>query len=97
MLEPGSEPAAAGELCPHRSVLDLPAVPVSEEAKDQLRLICLQAQLGYVLIGLLGERRLKSYGYPHQSVKARSFKNIKRNFQETVELFHIFVTVSRIN
>ena len=56
------------ELCPHRAVLELPEVATSDQAKDQLKLICLQAQLGYVLLGLLGEQRLKSYGYPHKSV-----------------------------
>ena len=57
-------------LCPHRAVLEMPPVGVAEQAKDQLKLICLQAQLGYVLLGLMGEKRLKNYGYPHLSVRS---------------------------
>ena len=59
----------SSDLCPHRSVLELPEVGLPEQAKDQLKLICLQAQLGYVLLGLMGDKRLRNYGYPHQSVK----------------------------
>ena len=31
----------------------------------QLTLMTLQAKLGYVLIGILGEKCLRQYGYPH--------------------------------
>ena len=34
----------------------------------QLTLVTLQAKLGYVLIGILGEKCLKQYGYPHACV-----------------------------
>ena len=34
----------------------------------QLTLMTLQAKVGYVLIGILGEKCLRQYGYPHVCV-----------------------------
>ena len=76
LIRPSNEETGIDHsLCPHRAVLELPEVSLCQQAKDQLKLICLQAQLGYVLLGLMGEKRLKKYGYPHQSVS--TFPNIQ--------------------
>ena len=55
-------------LCPHEAVLQLPNICLAEQARDQMKLICMQAQLGYVLLGVLGEKKLAQFGYPNQSV-----------------------------
>ncbi|XP_071750254.1 uncharacterized protein [Lepeophtheirus salmonis] len=57
------------QLCPHKSVLQLPSIPASEQARDQLKLVTLQAQLGYILTGLLGYSKLNvEYDYSRSSV-----------------------------
>ena len=33
-----------------------------------MKLICMQAQLGYVLLGVMGEKKLAQFGYPNRSV-----------------------------
>jgi hypothetical protein len=63
-------PPFKSDLCPHQAVLQLPEVGPAEQAKDHLRLLCLQAQLSYALMGMLGDKRLRLYGYPHQSVSS---------------------------
>ena len=55
-------------LCPHKSVLHLPTIATAEQARDQMKLICMQAQLGYMLLGVMGERKLAQFGYPNRSV-----------------------------
>ena len=55
-------------LCPHKSVLHLPTIATAEQARDQMKLICMQAQLGYMLLGVMGERKLEQFGYPNRSV-----------------------------
>ena len=56
-------------LCPHDAVANgLQAYGTHHRALQQLRLIELQAKLGYVLLALLGEKRLGEMGYPNNSV-----------------------------
>jgi len=43
---------------------ELPKASLAEMAKDRLRLATMQARLSYVMLGLLGEKRLTSLGYP---------------------------------
>ena len=54
--------------CPHKSVLHLSPIATAEQARDQMKLICMQAQLGYMLLGVMGERKLAQFGYPNRSV-----------------------------
>ena len=49
-------------------MLHLPNIGVAEQAKDQMKLICMQAQLGYMLLGVMGEKKLAQFGYPNRSV-----------------------------
>ena len=46
----------------------MPNICPAEQAKDQMKLICMQAQLGYVLLGVLGEKKLAQFGHPNRSV-----------------------------
>ena len=55
-------------LSPSRAAVELPAVPLAKQARDQLRLVTMQARLGYVLLGLLGEKRIRTFGFPERSV-----------------------------
>ena len=55
-------------LCPHKAVVDLPNIGMAEQAKDQMKLICMLAQLGYMLLGVMGQKKLAQFGYPNRSV-----------------------------
>ena len=55
-------------LCPHKAVLHLPSIRTAEQARDQMKLICMQAQLGYMLLGVMGEKKIVEFGYPNRSV-----------------------------
>ena len=55
------------DICPHRAVLEGPRVKLSDQAKENLLLQTLKAQLGYVLMALLGEKRMTKYGFPEKS------------------------------
>ena len=55
-------------LCPHKAVLHLPSIRTAEQARDQMKLICMQAQLGYMLLGVMGENKIVEFGYPNTSV-----------------------------
>ena len=55
-------------MCPHDAVLNLPHISIAEQARDQMKLICMQAQLGYMLLGVMGEKRLAQFGHPNRSV-----------------------------
>ena len=46
----------------------LPSIATAEQARDQMKLICMQAQLGYMLLGVMGEKKLAQFGYPNRSV-----------------------------
>ena len=55
--------------CPHVAIATgLEAYGLHQRAKNQLRLIELQAKLGYVLLAMLGEKTLTGMGYPTKSV-----------------------------
>ena len=54
--------------CPHKAVVHLPSIATAEQARDQMKLICMQAQLGYMLLGVMGEKKLAQFGYPNRSV-----------------------------
>jgi hypothetical protein len=47
-------------------VQELPHASLSEMARGRLRLATMQAQLSYVMLGLLGEKRMFSLGYPER-------------------------------
>ena len=55
-------------MCPHDAAHKLQPIPLPKFARDQLDLISLQAKLGYVLLGIIGEKRLAMFGYPKSSV-----------------------------
>lgn len=55
-------------VCPHNAVIHLPNIGAAEQARDQMKLICMQAQLGYMLLGVMGEKKLAQFGYPNRSV-----------------------------
>ena len=48
--------------------MHLPSIATAEQARDQMKLICMQAQLGYMLLGVMGEKKLAQFGYPNRSV-----------------------------
>ena len=48
--------------------MELPKLSLAKQARDQLRLVTMKARLGYVLLGLLGEKRIRRFGYPDKSV-----------------------------
>ena len=50
-----------------RAVVELAEVPLFQQARDQLRLVTMRARLGYVLIGLLGEKGMERFGYPQRN------------------------------
>jgi len=59
--------------CPHQMAESISnagssVYTVHQRAKDQLRLIEIQAKLGYIMLALLGEKELAKLGYPTKSV-----------------------------
>ena len=55
-------------LCPHNAVMYLSNIGVAEYEKDRSKYMCMQTRLGFVLFGVLGDAKLKEFGYPDKTV-----------------------------
>ena len=55
-------------LCPHNALLYLANISTAEYEKDRTKYICMQTRLGFVLFGVLGDIKLKQFGYPDKTV-----------------------------
>ena len=55
-------------LCPHMAVKHLPNIGAEEYEIDRNRYMCMQTRLGLVLFGVLGAKKLETFGYPDKTV-----------------------------